>query len=106
MGFDWDEREDVWNKVYEEIGELRSELQKEDKERSLDELGDFLFSVVNAARLYHLNPDTALERTNQKFIRRFNYVEQKAKEMGKELKDMTLGEMDALWNEAKKKEKE
>ena len=85
---------------------MRSELQKEDKERSLDELGDFLFSVVNAARLYHLNPDTALERTNQKFIRRFNYVEQKAKEMGKELKDMTLGEMDALWNEAKNKEKE
>ena len=106
VGFDWDEREDVWNKVYEEIGELRSELQKEDKERSLDELGDFIFSVVNAARLYHLNPDTALERTNQKFIRRFNYVEQKAKEMGKELKDMTLGEMDALWNEAKNKEKE
>ena len=62
--------------------------------------------MVNAARLYHLNPDTALERTNQKFIRRFNYVEQKAKEMGKELKDMTLGEMDALWNEAKNKEKE
>ena len=104
VGFDWDEREDVWNKVYEEIGELRSELQKEDKERSLDELGDFLFSVVNAARLYHLNPDTALERTNQKFIHRFNYVEQKAKEMGKELKDMTLGEMDALWDEAKGKE--
>ena len=79
-------------------------MQKEDKERSLNELGDFLFSVVNAARLYHLNPDTALERTNQKFIHRFNYVEQKAKEMGKELKDMTLGEMDALWDEAKGKE--
>ncbi len=101
VGFDWEERDDVWDKVYEEIGELREELRREDKERSLDELGDFLFSVVNAARLYHLNPDTALERTNKKFITRFNYVEQKAREMGKDLKDMTLGEMDKLWDEAK-----
>lgn len=101
VGFDWEERSQVWDKVYEEIGELRAELEKDDKEHSMDELGDFIFSVVNAARLYHLNPDTALERTNQKFTSRFNYVEAKAKEMGKELKDMTLGEMDALWEEAK-----
>ena len=102
VGFDWDERSQVWDKVYEEIGELRAELEREDKEASLDELGDFLFSVVNAARLYHLNPDTALERTNHKFMQRFGYIEQKAKEMGKELKDMTLGEMDSLWEEAKR----
>ena len=102
VGFDWDERSQVWDKVYEEIGELRAELEREDKEASLDELGDFLFSVVNAARLYHLNPDTALERTNHKFMQLFGYIEQKAKEMGKELKDMTLGEMDSLWEEAKR----
>ena len=105
VGFDWDERLQVWDKVYEEIGELRAELEKNDKEHSLDELGDFIFATVNAARLYHLNPDTALERTNQKFTRRFNYIEQKAKEMGKPLTDLTLGEMDALWNEYKMKEK-
>lgn len=101
VGFDWDERSQVWDKVYEEIGELRSELERGDKEASLDELGDFIFSVVNAARLYKLNPDTALERTNQKFIGRFNYIEQKAREQGRDIKDMTLGEMDALWEEAK-----
>lgn len=101
VGFDWDEREDVWQKVAEELEELKVELRKEDREKSLEELGDFLFSVVNAARLFHLNPDTALELTNRKFTRRFNYVEQKAKEQGRELKDMTLGEMDKLWDEAK-----
>ena len=101
VGFDWDERSQVWDKVYEEIGELRTELEREDKEASLNELGDFIFSIVNAARLYHLNPDTALERTNQKFIRRFNYIEAKAKEMGRNLTDMTLAEMDRLWEEAK-----
>ena len=104
VGFDWEQREDVWDKVYEELGELREELARNDRERSEQELGDFIFSVVNAARLYHLNPDTALELTNQKFTRRFNYVEAKAREMGKELKDMTLGEMDELWNEAKEQE--
>ena len=101
VGFDWDERSQVWDKVYEEIGELRAELEREDKEASLNELGDFIFSIVNAARLYHLNPDTALERTNQKFTRRFNYIEAKAKEMGRNLTDMTLAEMDRLWEEAK-----
>lgn len=104
VGFDWDKREDVWKKVFEEIGELKSELERGDREASEKELGDVLFSLVNAARLYHINPDTALERTNRKFISRFGYVEQKAKEQGRELKDMTLGEMDELWNEAKRQE--
>lgn len=102
VGFDWEKREDVWEKVLEELGELRVELDREDKEKSTDEFGDFLFSLINTARLYHINPDNALERTNKKFIKRFNYVEAKAKEQGRDLKDMTLAEMDALWNEAKK----
>lgn len=101
VGFDWEKREDVWDKVQEELGELRVELEREDKKKSTDEFGDFLFSLINTARLYHINPDNALERTNKKFISRFNYVEAKAKEMGKSLQDMTLAEMDALWNEAK-----
>lgn len=104
VGFDWQKKEDVWGKVREELAELEAELRKEDKENSTKELGDFLFSVINAARLYHLNPDNALEMTNQKFTWRFNYVEEKAKEKGKSLKDMTLREMDELWNEAKKQE--
>ncbi|MBR6192257.1 MAG: nucleoside triphosphate pyrophosphohydrolase [Prevotella sp.] len=104
VGFDWDKREDVWDKVFEEIGELKAELERGDREASEKELGDVLFSLVNAARLYHINPDTALERTNRKFISRFGYVEQKVKEQGRELKDMTLGEMDELWNEAKRQE--
>lgn len=104
VGFDWQKKEDVLGKVREELAELEAELRKEDKENSTKELGDFLFSVINAARLYHLNPDNALEMTNQKFTRRFNYVEEKAKEKGKSLKDMTLREMDELWNEAKKQE--
>lgn len=101
VGFDWHEKEQVWEKVHEELEELETELRKEDKEKSTNELGDFLFSIINAARLYHLNPDTALERTNRKFIHRFNYVEAKAKQQGKALKDMTLADMDALWEEAK-----
>ena len=104
VGFDWQKKEDVWGKVREELAELEAELRKEDKENSTKELGDFLFSVINAARLYHLNPDNALEMTNQKFTRRFNYVEEKAKEKDKPLKEMTLREMDELWNEAKKQE--
>lgn len=104
MGFDWKEKEDVWDKVYEELEELKAELAKGDKENSTRELGDFLFSVINAARLYKLNPDNALEMTNQKFIRRFNYVEDHSMKQGKSLKDMTLEEMDKLWNEAKRQE--
>lgn len=106
VGFDWDSADGAWDKVYEEIGELRSELEKGDKERSEKELGDVLFSIVNVARFYHINPDTALERTNRKFILRFNYVEAKAKEQGRDIKDMTLAEMDALWDEAKRLEAE
>ena len=104
VGFDWKEKEDVWDKVYEELEELKAELAKGDKENSARELGDFLFSVINAARLYKLNPDNALEMTNQKFIRRFNYVEDHSMKQGKSLKDMTLEEMDKLWNEAKRQE--
>lgn len=104
VGFDWKEKEDVWDKVYEELEELKAELTKGDKENSTRELGDFLFSVINAARLYKLNPDNALEMTNQKFIRRFNYVEDHSVKQGKSLKDMTLEEMDKLWDEAKRQE--
>ena len=101
VGFDWEDRQDVWKKVREELAELEAELEKEDKERSTEELGDFIFSVINAARLYKLNPDNALEKTNRKFIDRFNYIEAHSIKIGKPLKDMTLEEMDALWNEAK-----
>ncbi len=104
VGFDWEDKQDVWTKVREELDELEAELKREDKEKSTRELGDFLFSVINAARLYHLNPDNALEHTNQKFIRRFNYIEEHSIKAGKPLTEMTLGEMDKLWNEAKQKE--
>jgi XTP/dITP diphosphohydrolase len=106
VGFDWQKKEDVWQKVHEELAELEAELARDDKEASTSELGDFLFSVINAARLYKLNPDNALERTNQKFISRFNYIEQHTIRAGRQLTDMTLGEMDALWEEAKKIEKQ
>ena len=105
VGFDWKEKEDVWEKVQEELEELKVELAKGDKENSTQELGDFIFSVINAARLYKLNPDNALEKTNQKFIRRFNYVEDHSLKKGKNLKDMSLEEMDKLWDEAKLQEK-
>ena len=105
VGFDWKEKEDVWDKVQEELEELKVELAKGDKENSTQELGDFIFSVINAARLYKLNPDNALEKTNQKFIRRFNYVEDNSLKKGKNLKDMSLEEMDKLWDEAKLREK-
>ena len=105
VGFDWKEKEDVWDKVQEELEELKVELAKDDKENSTRELGDFIFSVINAARLYKLNPDNALEKTNQKFIRRFNYVEYHSLKQGKNLKDMSLEEMDKLWDEAKLQEK-
>ncbi|MCP9551741.1 nucleoside triphosphate pyrophosphohydrolase [Prevotella copri] len=105
VGFDWKEKEDVWDKVQEELEELKVELAKGDKENSTQELGDFIFSVINAARLYKLNPDNALEKTNQKFIRRFNYVEDHSLKQGKNLKDMSLEDMDKLWDEAKLQEK-
>ncbi|MCF0186935.1 MAG: nucleoside triphosphate pyrophosphohydrolase [Bacteroidaceae bacterium] len=125
VGFDWEKPEDVWDKVREEYNELQHELNalkaerkaleeagadpkgpeiQSVKQRSEQEFGDLLFSMVNAGRLYKINPDNALERTNQKFIRRFGYVEAKAKEQGREIKDLTLAEMDELWNEAKLKE--
>ena len=106
VGFDWEDKQDVWAKVREELGELEAELKREDRQRSTEELGDFLFSVINAARLYKLNPDNALELTNQKFIRRFNYIEQHSIRAGRPLAEMTLAEMDALWNEAKQQERE
>lgn len=113
VGFDWEERADVWKKVKEEIGEFEKEVERlygeaeaeEAKEvakkKATDEFGDVMFSLINAARLYKINPDNALEHTNQKFIQRFNYVEAKAKEKGVALKDLTLEEMDGYWNEAK-----
>ena len=104
VGFDWEDRQDVWAKVHAELAELEAELQRDDRQRSTEELGDFFFSVINAARLYKLNPDNALELTNQKFIRRFNYIEQHSIRAGRPLKDMTLEEMDRLWNEAKAQE--
>ncbi|MEG1615904.1 MAG: nucleoside triphosphate pyrophosphohydrolase [Bacteroidales bacterium] len=101
-GFDWEEREQVWEKVTEEMEELKQEIASMDTDKMEAEFGDLFFSLINAARLYKITPDNALERTNQKFIRRFNYLEQKAIENGLNLKDMTLGEMDRYWDEAKK----
>lgn len=101
VGFDWDERSQVWDKVREEIGEFQTEVEQMDRDKMEGEFGDVLFSLVNAARLFDINPENALERTNKKFIRRFNYVEQKAKEQNRNLKDMSLVEMDVLWDEAK-----
>lgn len=101
VGFDWRERGDVWQKVNEELSELHQAMENESHERAEEELGDFLFSVINAARLYKLNPDNALERTNRKFINRFSYVEQAARKQGRDIKDLSLEEMDALWNQAK-----
>ena len=105
VGFDWEDRQDVWKKVREELDELEAELNKGDKEHSTEELGDFIFSVINAARLYKLNPDNALEKTNRKFIDRFSYIEAHSIKIGKPLNEMTLEEMDQLWNEAKQQEK-
>ena len=101
VGFDWEKPEDVWSKVEEELQELREAVAHHDADAMEAELGDFLFSVINAARKYKINPDNALSRTNEKFIHRFGYIEAKAKEQGRSIKDMTLGEMDTLWEEAK-----
>ena len=105
VGFDWQEREQVWDKVKEEISEFEAALDHMDKAEAEAEFGDVLFSLVNAARLYHINPDNALEHTNQKFINRFNYVEAHSIKQGRNLKDMSLEEMDKLWEEAKKIER-
>ncbi|MEG0463089.1 nucleoside triphosphate pyrophosphohydrolase [Bacteroides sp.] len=102
VGFDWDEKEQVWDKVREEFAELQTEIDRLDKDKAEAEFGDLFFSIINAARLYGINPDNALERTNQKFIRRFNYVEEQSLNAGKSLKEMTLEEMDTFWNEAKR----
>lgn len=104
VGFDWKQKEDVWDKVREELGEFEEELRKGDKEKMEEELGDFMFAVINAARLYGLNPENALEKTNRKFIKRFSYVEDKANAAGKKLADMNLEEMEAYWQEAKRTE--
>lgn len=105
-GFDWNERRDVWDKVNEEMNELKVEIDKEDEDRMEAEFGDLLFSIVNAARLYHVNPDNALERTNRKFIKRFTYLEKEARQNGRNLKDLTLAEMEVIWQEAKKEDVE
>lgn len=102
VGFDWEEPSQVWDKVKEETAEVEAEIASSDKDGLEEEFGDLLFSVINAARLYGVNPENALEKTNRKFIRRFNYLEQRSHELGKSLKDMTLAEMDAIWEEAKK----
>lgn len=102
VGFDWEHKEDVWAKVEEELSELRAEVMADSPtERKEAELGDFLFSLINMGRLYGLEADTALERTNAKFIRRFTYIEEQAKASGRALKSLTLEEMDHYWNEAK-----
>jgi XTP/dITP diphosphohydrolase len=106
VGFDWEERTQVWNKVQEEISEFQTEIDHQNADQAEAEFGDVLFSLINAARLYHINPDNALERTNRKFIRRFNYLENHTIKQGRDLRNMTLAEMDAIWDEAKQLEKE
>jgi len=105
VGFDWEEREQVWDKVNEELNELKAEISAMDHDKIEAEFGDLLFSLINAARLYNINPENALERTNRKFIQRFNYLESKTITIGKDLKKMSLAEMDVLWEEAKKTER-
>lgn len=104
VGFDWEHKEEVWNKVREELSEFEETMQHGTCSDKEGEFGDLLFSLVNAARLYGINPDNALEQTNRKFIRRFNYIEQKTKDSGRQLSDLTLQDMDELWNEAKQQE--
>lgn len=101
VGFDWEERSQVWDKVKEEIAEFEAEAEKGDSDKMESEMGDIFFALVNAARLYDITPENALERTNRKFISRFTYLEEKVKASGRNLRDLTLGEMDQIWNEAK-----
>jgi MazG family protein len=102
VGFDWDERSQVWDKVEEELQELKVEIEKMDKSKMENEFGDLFFSLVNAARLYGIDPETALERTNRKFISRFNYLENETLKKGRSLRNMTLDEMNVIWEQAKK----
>lgn len=106
VGFDWEERSQVWDKVKEEISEFEAEVQHMDKDKAEAEFGDVMFSLINAARLYKINPENALERTNQKFIRRFNYLEAHTMKQGRQLTDMPLEEMDRIWEEAKNLERD
>jgi MazG family protein len=104
VGFDWEVREQVWDKVAEEISELKAEVVSGNRERLESELGDVFFSLVNAARLYEIDPEAALEKTNRKFIKRFNYLEKETLEKGRSLHDMSLDEMNVIWEKAKKKD--
>jgi len=106
VGFDWEEKQQVWGKVHEELQELEVELNSGDTDKMEQEFGDLLFSLINAGRLYGINPENALERTNRKFISRFNYLESQTIALGRHLKEMTLAEMDLIWDEAKRIERE
>lgn len=103
VGFDWDGVNGAWDKLMEEVAEFKREAEKMDREKMESEMGDLIFSIINVSRLYKINPENALEKTNKKFIARFNYLEQRAISLGRKLKEMTLSEMDELWNEAKSK---
>ena len=102
LGFDWEDRTQVWDKVSEELRELQDEIEEDEKEKIESEFGDVFFSLINAARLYGIDPESALERTNKKFISRFNYLEEKTIRQGRSLRDLSLAEMDRIWEEAKK----
>ncbi len=102
VGFDWEVREQVWDKITEELDELKHEIDANDQDKMEGEFGDFMFSIINAARLYGINPENALEQTNRKFIKRFNYLESQTIKKGRSLKDMTLDEMEEIWQEGKK----
>lgn len=104
VGFDWEKREQIWDKVLEEISELKKEINDHNKEKIESELGDVMFSLINASRLYEIDPEAALEKTNRKFIQRFNYLEEKTLAKGKSLHDMSLDEMNVIWEEAKKED--
>lgn len=106
VGFDWKEKEDIWHKVEEELNEFKDEVHAMNQEKMEEEFGDLLFSMINAARLYKINPENALERCNRKFIRRFNHIEKRTKEENKELSQLSLEEMNAYWDEAKRIERE
>ncbi len=104
VGFDWEKREQIWDKVLEEIAELKEEVENHDSESIESELGDVLFSIINASRLYGIDPEAALEKTNRKFIKRFNYLEKETIEKGRSLHDMSLDEMNEIWEQAKKED--